>query len=246
MDVVSVYNDKGGVGKTTVSLEIAAAMAISNKRVLLIDNDPQGSLSMCCTNELKNVKDGIDKVYKGDSELPDVIYDTFIENLFIVPSGMRLKDYYVKKDVATRDRVGELIDFIKTDKRFLDLFDIVIFDNPPSQDGVALYTTMRADRIVIPVIPDDMCFDALVRTYTFLKEQASDFLDKYIVIVPSLVKNRALHKRYLKAITTEYDVMPPAREIDAYMREREAKRLQPAPGKDEATKAPSSSSAAVY
>jgi cellulose biosynthesis protein BcsQ len=205
MEVVSVYNDKGGVGKTTMSLEIAAAMALSGKRVLLVDNDPQGSLSMSCVTDIKSVKDGMDRVYKGEVALTDVICDTYIENLFIVPSGLKLKDYYIRKDVATRDRVGEIIDFMKTDADFVNLFDIVVFDNPPAQDGIALFCTMQADKIVLPVIPDDMCFDALVRTYAFIKEQAPNFLDKLIVIVPSLVKNRGVHKRYLKAIKSEYD-----------------------------------------
>lgn len=196
MEIVSLYNDKGGVGKTTLSLEIGAAMAVSGKRVLLIDNDPQGSLSNSCSGEVR--KDGIDKVYKGDMYITDVIYDTYIENLFIVPAGMKLKDYYMSKDI--RDKVSSIIDFIRTDTDFLDLFDLVIIDNPPSQDGLALYSTILADRIVLPVIPDNLCFDALVRSYTYLKEQTPDFLDKYIVIVPSLVKNRAVHKTYLSAI----------------------------------------------
>jgi chromosome partitioning protein len=204
MEIVSVYNDKGGVGKTTMSLEIATAMALSGNRVLLIDNDPQGSLSLICTTNIKNVRDGIDKVYKGDVQLTDVICDTYIDNLFILPSGLKLKDFYIRRDVATRERVAEIIEFMKTDDDFVNLFDIVIFDNPPAQDGVALYCTMLADRIVLPVIPDDMCFDALIRTYAYIKEQTPNFLDKYIVIVPSLVKNRVVHKRYLKVIETEY------------------------------------------
>jgi chromosome partitioning protein len=204
MEIVSVYNDKGGVGKTTITLEIAVAMALSGKRVLLIDNDPQGSLSVSCTSDLRAIRSGMDVVYKGDVQLPDVICDTYVENLFLVPAGVRLKDYYTQRE-NVRDRVSELFEFMRTDSVFLDLFDIVVIDNPPTQDGVALFCTLLADRIVLPVIPDDMCFDALVRTYAYIKEQAPNFQDKYVVIVPSLVKNRMVHKRYLAAMNTEYN-----------------------------------------
>jgi chromosome partitioning protein len=205
MDIVSVYNDKGGVGKTTITLQIASAMAISGKRVLVIDNDPQGSLSISCTSDLNVVREGIDKVYKGDKTLTDVIYDTYIENLFVVPAGITLKDYYMNRSTQIKERVDNLIDFMKTNTMFLDLFDIVIFDNPPTQDGVALYCTLSADKIIIPTIPDSICLDALVRTYAFIKVQAQKFEDKYVIIVPSLVKNRNLHKTHLKAIIDEYN-----------------------------------------
>ena len=171
----------------------------------MIDNDPQGSLSIISTTDIKNVKDGIDKVYKGDASLTDVICDTYIDNLFIVPSGLKLKDYYMQRNIATKEKVSDIVSFMKTDTDFVNLFDIVMFDNPPTQDGVALFCTFLADRIVLPVIPDDMCFDALVRTYAFIKEQTPNFLDKYVVIVPSMVKNRVVHRRYLKVIDSEYN-----------------------------------------
>jgi chromosome partitioning protein len=205
MDIVSVYNDKGGVGKTTITLQIASAMAISGKRVLVIDNDPQGSLSITCASDMMVVREGIDKVYKGDLALTDVIFDTYIENLFVVPAGITLKDYYMNRTSQIKERVDNLIEFMKSNSVFLDLFDIVIFDNPPTQDGVALYCTLNADKIIIPTIPDSICLDALVRTYAFIKMQSPKFEEKYVIIVPSLVKNRNLHRTHLQAIVNEYN-----------------------------------------
>jgi len=202
VDVVSVYNDKGGVGKTTIAIELAVAMASSGKRVLVIDNDPQGSLSMSCVENIESVKYGMDMVYGGEKGLVDVITTTYVENLFIAPAGLKLKNFYLSKKSA--ECISEMIEYIRTDADFIDLFDVVIFDNPPTQDGVALYSTLAADKIVIPVIPDDICYDALVRTYVFIKTQCQDFLDKYIVIVPSLVMNRSVHKKTLSVINDIY------------------------------------------
>lgn len=202
MDIVSVYNDKGGVGKTTITIELAVAMASAGKRVLAIDNDPQGSLSMSCVQDIELVKDGMDRVYSGEKGLVDVIVSTHVENLFIAPAGLKLKNFYLSKTSA--ERINGMIEYIRTDTDFVNLFDVVIFDNPPTQDGVALYSTLSADKIVIPVIPDDICYDALVRTYIFIKAQCHDFLEKYIVIVPSLVMNRGVHKKTLSVIKDTY------------------------------------------
>lgn len=204
MEIVSVYNDKGGVGKTAIALQIGSALAVSGKRVLLIDNDPQGSLSVTCAKELSEIKEGMDAFYKGEKELPHVITDTHIENMYLVPAGSNLKDQYQKKDAEIRTKIENISLWMKNNKVFLDLFDIVIIDNPPVQDGVSLLFAKASDRIVIPVIPDEICFDALVRTYTFLEKQCTNFTDKYVVIVPSLVKNRAVHKKYLAVIQEEY------------------------------------------
>ena len=204
MEIVSVYNDKGGVGKSSTALEIAAAMAIAGKRMLLIDNDPQGSLSVSCIRNVEELDCGLDDVYKGDKDIIDVIFDTFIENMFIVPAGNSLKNQYFRKDDKIVKKVSDLITTFKTNDNFQDLFDVVIFDNPPVQDGTALYCTIHADKIIIPVVPDDVCFDGLRRSYAFLQSQCPDFNEKKIIIIPTLVKNRNLHKRYLAAIVKEY------------------------------------------
>jgi cellulose biosynthesis protein BcsQ len=204
MEIVSVYNDKGGVGKTTIAMQIASALAITGKRILLIDNDPQGSLSVTCARSLHDVGVGMDNIYKGKSKLQEMIVETHIDNMFLVPAGVKLKDEYMRVDKEIKSTINDLILFMKNNKTFLDLFDIVIIDNPPVQDGVALLFAMASDRIIMPVVPDEICFDALVRTYAFLNKQCLNFMDKYIVIVPSLVKNRSVHKKYVTVLKKEY------------------------------------------
>ncbi len=205
MEIVSVYNDKGGVGKSSTVLELGVALATSGKRVLLIDNDPQGSLSVSCIKKINEVNNGMDDVYRGDISFIDAITDTFVENLFIIPAGRSLKNEYFRKDDRIIDRVEEMVSTFRNNETFLELFDVVMIDNPPVQDGTALYCTIHANRIIIPVVPDDVCFDGLVRTYQFLEKQCPDFMEKKIIIVPTLYKNRSLHKKYLAAIKKGYD-----------------------------------------
>jgi cellulose biosynthesis protein BcsQ len=204
VEILSIYNDKGGVGKTTISLETATALAVSGKKVLLIDNDPQRSLSISCAQDVSTANRGMDEVYRGGGSLIDVITDTHTDGLYLAPAGLSLKNYYMVNSAAARKRVLDIVDFIRTDETFLSLFDFVIVDNPPVQDGAALHWTLLADKILLPVVPDELCYDALVRSYAYIKEQAENFSDKMILIVATLVKNRAIHRKYLKIIGEKY------------------------------------------
>lgn len=204
MEVVSVFNDKGGVGKTSITLEMAVGLAIVGKSVLLIDNDPQGTLSRSCIEDASNLE-GMDSLYKGSKEFGDVIFETFLEKLYIAPSGNNLKDYYIRIDREVTNRIDSMFDLFRGD--LTDIIDVVIIDNPPSQTGVSLECTMRADRIVIPSRPDDVCFDALIRTYAFLEHQVQDFAQKNITIIPSIVENRKMHRDFTAAMRKRYDGM---------------------------------------
>ncbi|MDR2727991.1 MAG: ParA family protein [Chitinispirillales bacterium] len=205
MQIVSVYSDKGGVGKTTISLQVATALALTGKKVLLIDNDPQGSLSGSCAADINTINVGMDSVYSGEKSLINIITDSFISGLFLAPAGLKLRSYYLNNSKVAQPRIQGVMDFIKTNPTFVDVFDFVIVDNPPAQDGAALYWTLAADKIVIPVIPDELCYDALVRSYALIKEQSVNFSEKMVLIVAALVKNRAVHRKYLDIITQKYN-----------------------------------------
>jgi len=203
MEIVCVYNDKGGVGKTAIALEMASALATAKKKVLLVDNDPQGSLSALVAKDLDGIGEGLDAVYSGGKNIIECIRETYIDDMFLVPSGGNLKKHY--SDIDKTDKIiSASAAFMKTNNDFIDAIDVVIIDNPPAQDGPPMLWINEAQRIVIPVVPDEVCYDALIRTYQFLENQAAGFSEKFVVIVPSLVMNRGLHKKYLEAIYNEF------------------------------------------
>jgi chromosome partitioning protein len=203
VEVVSIFNDKGGVGKTSLAIEIASGLAITGKMILLIDNDPQGTLSRSCLDKSIEL-DGIDKVYTGNKKLTDVIYGTFLENMTIVPCGINLKKIYMQETKEIKERVRDMFDIIR-DSEFASVIDVVIIDNPPTQGGVAFECTKYADRIIIPSRPDDMCFDALIRTYQILEKQVEDFMSKNVVIFPSIVENKKMHRDFTEMMHKKYD-----------------------------------------
>ena len=202
MEIVSVFNDKGGVGKTSIALEMAAGLSMVGKTTLLIDNDPQGTLSRSCVDNCFKL-DGMDMVYNAEKPLSDIPYETFIENMFIAPCGGNLKSHYSRTDDKVIAVIDDMFDLMRGE--MANIIDVVIIDNPPTQTGVAFECTKRADKIVIPSRPDDVCFDALVRTYTFLEKQLPDFNEKKITIFPSIVENRKMHRDFTAAMKLKYD-----------------------------------------
>jgi len=184
---------------------IGTALAVSGKRVLLVDNDPQYSLSSRTTLDKDHIEEGLDFYYSDKKKFIDILTPTYIENLFLAPAGFRLSDFYMRTDKKVVQKVDDLFDILRTDKSLTELFDYVLIDNPPSQNGVTMRCNLLSDVIVIPAIPDETCYEALVRSYMLIQEQAADFENKFIVIVPSIVNaTRKQHNEVMRKIDEFY------------------------------------------
>ena len=205
MRIISVWNDKGGMGKTTLALLLGSALATSGKNVLLVDNDPSHMLSDRVTLKKSSIKEGLDHYYSGKKAFLNILTDTYIENLFLIPAGFELSDFYVQSGKKVIRKMDDLFNYFRLDKKFTETFDYVILDNPPADRGIAMHCNLLSDIVVMPVAPDNACYEALERSYTLIQEQAENFEDKLIVIVPSLVfLSRKQQNEVLKKIAKNY------------------------------------------
>lgn len=144
--IISVANQKGGVGKTTTTVTLCAILAKKGKKVLLIDADPQGNATSG-VGVTKEVELSLYDVLIGDTTVEETIQTTSIKNLKVCPSNINLAGAEVElvPMMSREQRLKEKLDEVK------DKFDFILIDCPPSLGLITLNSFTASDSILIPV-----------------------------------------------------------------------------------------------
>lgn len=144
--IISIANQKGGVGKTTTTVNLGTILARKGKKVLLIDADPQGNATSGLGVE-KEVEFSTYDALINETEMQDTIQDTMIKNLKICPSNINLAGAEVElvSMMSREQRLKEKLDGIK------DKFDFILIDCPPSLGLITLNAFTASDSVLIPV-----------------------------------------------------------------------------------------------
>ena len=144
--IISIANQKGGVGKTTTAVNLSTILAKKGKKVLLIDTDPQGNATSGLGIE-KEVELSTYDLLIMEVPAKDIIQETKIKNLYICPSNMNLAGAEVQlvSMMSREQRMKEKLDEIK------EYFDYILIDCPPSLGLITLNAFTASDSVLIPV-----------------------------------------------------------------------------------------------
>lgn len=151
--VIALVNQKGGVGKTTSSINLAASLGVLKKKVLLIDLDPQGNASTGAGISKSDFDKCIYDLLMDNANLDEVIIKTNFKNLYMIPANINLAGADIElvekskldPNITTNGQLKKYLDSAK------DVFDFIIIDCPPSLGILTTNALTAADSVLIPV-----------------------------------------------------------------------------------------------
>ncbi len=163
--VISIANQKGGVGKTTTAINLAASFSVLEKKVLLIDSDPQANSTSGTGFEIRNVKTGIYECLIDEVNPKDIILNTEIENFDILPSHIDLVGAEIEMlNQPNREKIMKM-----TIEKVKDDYDFVIIDCSPSLGLLTVNALTASDSVIIPVQCEYFALEGLGKLLNTIK-----------------------------------------------------------------------------
>lgn len=174
--IIAVANQKGGVGKTTTSINLSACLADKGKKVLVIDTDPQGNTTSGFGVEKNELDNTIYELILGECSIRDCIINNVSDNVSLLPANVNLAAAEIeligvnKKEYILKNEV----DYVK------DEYDFVIIDCPPSLNMLTINAMTTADSVLVPIQCEYYALEGLsqlIHTVNLVKERLNPDLD---------------------------------------------------------------------
>ncbi|MED9904504.1 MAG: AAA family ATPase [Lachnospiraceae bacterium] len=174
--VIAIANQKGGVGKTTTSINLSASLAEKGKKVLVIDTDPQGNTTSGFGIEKNDLENTIYELILGECSIQDCILKDVVKNVALLPSNVNLAAAEIeligieKKEYILKNEV----DWVK------EQYDFIIIDCPPSLNALTINALTTADSVLVPIQCEYYALEGLsqlIHTVNLVKERLNPDLE---------------------------------------------------------------------
>ncbi len=175
-NIIAVANQKGGVGKTTTTINLSACLAEKGMKVLTIDVDPQGNTTSGLGIDRSEVENSIYQLLIDECSIEQCMYKSIVENLFVLPSDVNLAGAEIEligienKEYILKDKVEPI----------KDLFDYIIIDCPPSLNILTVNAMTTANSILVPIQCEYYALEGLsqlIHTINLVKERLNEKLE---------------------------------------------------------------------
>ncbi|MFT6880733.1 MAG: chromosome partitioning protein [Algoriphagus sp.] len=204
--IVSIVNQKGGVGKTTTAINLSASLAVLDYKILIVDTDPQANAGSGLGVDSKDRKDNMYSALIGDSDIKNCIVSTQIPNLDIIPSHIDLAGFELEivNQVAREYILKDLLHPLK------DEYDFIFIDCSPSLGLMVINSIVASDSVLIPVQCEYFALEGIAKlkdTIDIIKKRLNPELESEGYVLTMFDRRTNLSKMVVDDVRTYFKTL---------------------------------------
>lgn len=174
--IIAVANQKGGVGKTTTTINLSACLAEQGQKVLVIDVDPQGNTTSGLGIDKNNTENTVYELMLGEASIDDCVYKSVMDDLDVIPSNVNLAGAEIDLiDIDDREYIlKKIVNSLK------EKYDFILLDCPPSLSMLTVNAMTAANTVLVPIQCEYYALEGLsqlIRTINLVKQKLNPELE---------------------------------------------------------------------